>query len=54
LASIATTTACEPNRSAIWLISPSFADCFVRCEALQGLQPLGEVESGKEGGEVIP
>jgi hypothetical protein len=36
------------------LICPYFADVFVRREACEGLQPLGELVSGDEPVEVSP
>jgi hypothetical protein len=35
-----------------WLGSPAFADVFVGCEALQGLQPPSVVVGGDEVGKV--
>jgi hypothetical protein len=34
----------EPGR----VVSPGFADGFVRCEAEQGLEPSGKVVAGEE------
>lgn len=39
----------EPGR----LVSPGFADGFVRCEAAQGFQTTGEVVGGDEVGEML-
>jgi len=38
----------------VWLVCRCFADGFVGGEASKGLQPLGEVVSAQEGGEMLP
>jgi hypothetical protein len=37
----------------IRVFCPAFADVFVRCEASEGFQPLGEVVGRQESGEVL-
>jgi hypothetical protein len=39
---------------AIWLVCPNVAAVLEGCEAVEGPQPLGEVASIQEGGEVLP
>ncbi len=41
----------EPELTRVFC--PAFADVFVRCEAPQGFQPLGEVVGRQESGEVL-
>lgn len=41
------------DAEAIWLFGPCRADSFVRCKAMKGLEPPGEVVSIEEGGKVI-
>ena len=36
------------------LVCPGFADGFLRCEAVWGLQAAGEVVGGDETGEMLP
>ena len=38
----------------MWLFKPRFANGFVGCEALQGLEPAAEVVGGDEVAEVLP
>ena len=38
----------------MWLSEPGFADGFVWCEAVEGLEPATEVVSGDKVGEVLP
>jgi hypothetical protein len=40
------------ERESFGLICPALADVFVRCEAFECLEPLGEVVGADEVGEV--